>query len=126
MIGDGLNDAGALQESETGISLSEDVHSFSPAADAILDAKSFTRLSDFLKFSRFSLKVIIASFILSFIYNLIGLSFAVSGTLSPLIAAILMPVSSISVVLFTTLMTTGFARRLKMLKTDRRTVGLKS
>ncbi len=126
MLGDGLNDAGALQESETGISLSEDVHSFSPAADAILDAKSFTRLSDFLKFSRFSLKVIIASFILSFVYNLIGLSFAVSGALSPLIAAILMPVSSISVVLFTTVMTTGFARRMNMLKTDRRKVGLKS
>jgi Cu+-exporting ATPase len=115
MIGDGLNDAGALRESDTGISISEEVHTFSPASDAILDANSFTHLPDFLKFSRMSIYVIISSFILSFIYNLIGLTFAVQGTLSPLIAAILMPLSSISVVLYTTGATTVIAHRLHIL-----------
>jgi len=115
MIGDGLNDAGALRESDAGISLSEEVHTFSPASDAILDANSFTRLPDFLKFTRISTDIIISSFIISFFYNLIGLSFAVQGTLSPLIAAILMPLSSISVVLFTTGATNIIARRLHML-----------
>ena len=114
MIGDGLNDAGALRESDVGISLSEDIHSFSPASDAILDANSFTHLSEFLKFSGLSIKIIITSFIISFLYNFIGLFFAVQGTLSPLIAAILMPVSSISVVLFTTGMTRFFARRMNL------------
>ena len=115
MIGDGLNDAGALRESDIGISLSEDIHTFSPAADAILDVNSFTRLSDFLKFSRLSIKIIISSFIISFLYNLIGLAFAVQGTLSPLIAAILMPLSSISVVIFTTGTTSLIAWRMNML-----------
>ena len=115
MIGDGLNDTGALRESDAGISLSEEVHTFSPASDAILDANFFTHLPDFLKFSRTSIYIIISSFIISFIYNLIGLSFAVQGTLSPLIAAILMPLSSISVVLFTTGATGIIARRLHML-----------
>jgi len=51
------------------------------------------------------------SFIISFFYNVIGLSFAVQGTLSPVIAAILMPLSSISVVVFTTLSTNLTAKR---------------
>jgi Cu+-exporting ATPase len=83
------------------------------ASDGILDAENFHRLADFLSFSRYSMKIIIASFIISFVYNIVGLSFAVQGTLSPLIAAILMPVSSITVVLFTIGMTTIFAKKMK-------------
>ncbi len=115
MIGDGLNDAGALKQSDVGISISEDVNTFSPASDAILDAEQFHRLKDFMDFSKQSMKIIIASFIISFFYNIIGLSFAISGMLSPLIAAILMPVSSISVILFTTGATTFFARKKELL-----------
>ncbi len=111
MIGDGLNDAGALKQSDIGISISDDVNNFSPACDGILDSNSFSRLSDFIKFAKKSKSIIITSFILSSIYNLIGLYYAVSGTLSPIIAAILMPVSSITVVLFTTLSVNFFARK---------------
>lgn len=103
MIGDGLNDAGALSESHTGISVAEDVFSFSPACDAILEAAKFKQLGDFLDFTKQSFKVIRRSFGISLIYNVIGLSFAVAGNLSPLIAAVLMPVSSITVVAFVTL-----------------------
>jgi Cu+-exporting ATPase len=110
MIGDGLNDAGALAKSDVGISISENVNNFSPACDSILDSKSFGMLADFIAFSKLSKKIIIASFIISFLYNIIGLFFAVQGLLSPLIAAILMPLSSISVVVFTTLTTTAFAK----------------
>ncbi|MBI3123995.1 MAG: heavy metal translocating P-type ATPase metal-binding domain-containing protein [Ignavibacteriales bacterium] len=103
MFGDGLNDAGALKQSNIGLSISDDTNNFSPACDGILDSKSFNRIKDFIAFSKTSKKIIVASFILSFVYNVIGLSFAFSGTLSPLIAAVLMPVSSISAVVFTTL-----------------------
>ncbi len=111
MIGDGLNDAGALKQSDIGISISEDINTFSPASDAILDASQFHRLTDFIDFSKTSMRIIIASFGISFLYNFIGLAFAMSGTLSPLIAAILMPASSITVVVFTTGMTTLLAKR---------------
>lgn len=102
MIGDGLNDAGALAESHTGISIAEDVFSFSPACDAILEADRFGQLGRFMEFTRISFRVIRQSFAISLVYNIIGLSFAVTGNLSPLVAAILMPVSSITVVAFVT------------------------
>lgn len=111
MIGDGLNDAGALAKSDVGISISDNINNFSPACDGILDSKSFNRLADFILFSIKSRKVIIASFILSFIYNIVGLSFAVTGSLSPIVAAILMPISSISVVVFTTFSVNFIARK---------------
>lgn len=100
MLGDGLNDAGALQQSDVGIAISEDTTAFSPACDAILDASNFHKLGDFLAFSHTAMRVVRASFVLSLMYNLCGLAFAVSGTLSPVIAAILMPLSSITVVAF--------------------------
>ena len=101
MIGDGLNDAGALKQSDTGISIAEDINTFTPASDGILEASQFKQLPRFINFSRLSVRIIIVSFLISFLYNIIGLFFAVQGTLSPLIAAILMPVSSLTVVLFT-------------------------
>ncbi len=111
MIGDGLNDAGALKRSNVGISIAEDINNFSPACDGILDADSFKKLNTFIKFSKTSKNIIIFSFIISFIYNIVGISFAVQGTLSPVISAILMPLSSISVVVFATLTTNILAKK---------------
>jgi len=103
MVGDGLNDAGALSSADIGVAIAEDVNAFSPACDIILGADQFHQLSSFLKFARRSKKVVIISFVISFLYNLVGLSLAVQGLLSPVFAAILMPVSSISVVAFVSL-----------------------
>jgi len=113
MVGDGLNDAGALNESYVGISIADDVFNFSPASDAILEAKQFTRLPSLINYTHRALHIVYASFIISFLYNIFGLSFAVSGLLSPIIAAILMPVSSVSVVAFVTLATRFALRKLK-------------
>ncbi|MFD2824010.1 heavy metal translocating P-type ATPase [Lacinutrix iliipiscaria] len=113
MIGDGLNDAGALAQSDVGISISENVNVFSPACDAILEASKFNQIGKYIKASKKAIKIIKWSFILSFIYNSIGLYFAVTGQLAPVIAAILMPLSSISVVVFTTVATNFLGKKLK-------------
>ncbi|MFD2532762.1 heavy metal translocating P-type ATPase [Gracilimonas halophila] len=111
MVGDGLNDAGALRKSDFGIALADDISSFTPACDAILEGNSFKKLDSFIKFSNQSMNIIIASFVLSLLYNTIGLAFAITGNLSPLVAAILMPLSSISVMVFTFTTTRFFARK---------------
>ena len=100
MIGDGLNDAGALMQSDVGIVISEDSNNFTPACDAILGAKSFGSLLDYLTFLKDARWIIVGAFGLALLYNVIGLYFAVRGELSPVVAAILMPVSSISVVIY--------------------------
>ncbi len=111
MLGDGLNDAGALGQSNVGIAVTDDINSFSPACDAILKGEELYKLSKFIKYSKDSVKVIKMSFLISLFYNLIGTSIAVQGNLSPLFAAILMPLSSISVVTFATLMTNLFGKK---------------
>lgn len=113
MIGDGLNDAGALQQSDTGIVIADDINNFSPACDVILDGKSFHKLNRLVDYCKKEKAIIMGSFVISILYNIVGLFFAVQGTLEPVIAAILMPVSSISIVLFTTGMSSVFANKLK-------------
>jgi Cu+-exporting ATPase len=101
MIGDGLNDAGALKQSDAGISIADNSNSFTPASDGILEAAQLLQLPHFIKICRANKRIIIISFIISLIYNITGLFFAVQGILSPLTAAILMPASSISIILIT-------------------------
>ncbi len=102
MIGDGLNDAGALRAADAGIALTDSLSNFSPASDAILDAASLRQLPAFLRFTRASLRAVVITFGLSLTYNAIGLTLAVQGLFTPIASAILMPISSISVMLTAT------------------------
>jgi P-type Cu+ transporter len=103
MVGDGLNDAGALRQSDAGIAVTEDTGLFSPACDVILEASMLQRLPAILSFARSSVRIVHLSFAFSFLYNAVGLAYAMQGALAPVIAAVLMPLSSISVALFSTL-----------------------
>jgi len=115
MIGDGLNDAGALMQAEVGIAVTDNHAQFSPACDAIMDGDQVKELSRFLRYAQAGKKIVTASFVLSILYNIVGISFAASASLSPMVAAILMPASSISIVLFVTFAGNAIARRLGLL-----------
>lgn len=105
MLGDGLNDAGALKQSNVGIAVADDTHSFTPSSDVIMAGGRLSSLDDYLNYAKDSMVIVKMTFAISFFYNIIGLSFAVTGNMSPLFAAIIMPISSISVVIFTSVAT---------------------
>ncbi|MBJ6119762.1 heavy metal translocating P-type ATPase metal-binding domain-containing protein [Pontibacter sp. BT310] len=111
MVGDGLNDAGALRQSDAGIALTNSITNFSPSCDAILDATAFEKLSKFLKFSKTTMTLILLTFAVSLVYNVIGLTMAVMGLFTPIVSAILMPISTLSVMTFATLSVKFAARR---------------
>jgi Cu+-exporting ATPase len=112
MVGDGLNDAGALKQSDVGLAISDNSNNFSPACDAILLGSNFKLLDSLIRFAKKQKFIINASFILSILYNFIGLSFAVQGILMPVVAAILMPISSLSIIFLTTILSSFFEKRL--------------
>jgi P-type Cu+ transporter len=114
MIGDGLNDAGALKQSSVGIAVSADGNNFTPASDAIIDAAQLSKLHLFISLCRTNKLVVKACFIISILYNLMGLYLAVRGSLSPLVAAVLMPASSLSILLISYVSTKVAAKNLEL------------
>ncbi|MBL4587387.1 MAG: heavy metal translocating P-type ATPase metal-binding domain-containing protein [Flavobacteriales bacterium] len=110
MVGDGLNDAGALAQANLGVSIADDIHQFTPASDAILQSGSFEKLPDFLLLAKDGKRIVKAAFVISLFYNIAGITIAAQGILTPVFAAIFMPLSSVSIVLFTTLVSGIMAR----------------
>ena len=112
MIGDGLNDAGALRQSELGIAVSDDLTTFSPACDAIVQGEQLARFPQYIRLAKSGMRVLQFCFGISLLYNMVGVSFAVRGDMAPVIAAILMPATSLTVILLSTIATNLIARRL--------------
>ncbi|TBO41457.1 heavy metal translocating P-type ATPase [Pedobacter kyonggii] len=115
MLGDGLNDAGALKQSDFGIALTDNINNFTPGCDAILKGNSLNYLPEFIQLGKDGLKIIKTSFAIAIAYNCIGIYFAVQGTLYPLVAAVLMPISTVTIISFTTLATRWFAHKNKLI-----------
>jgi Cu+-exporting ATPase len=116
MLGDGLNDAGALRQANVGIAVTDQTGLFTPACDAILEGSQLTRLDTLMRYAREQKAIVGASFVLSILYNVVGESYAVSANLSPIVAAVLMPISSISVIAFVTLLSSYRAKRVGLEK----------
>ena len=113
MLGDGLNDAGALIQSDAGIAVRDGTNMFTPRCDAILTSDQVVALPVFYWGMQKSIRLVYISFGFSLIYNVLGIGIAISGNLTPIIAAILMPLSSMSVVGFAALSTSHLNRKIK-------------
>lgn len=98
MVGDGLNDAGAFEVAEVGVAVSDDTACLVPACDVVVPGDRLTGLPAVLAYARRARSAIVICFAISIVYNVIGLSLALAGLLSPLVAAVFMPVSSLTVV----------------------------
>jgi len=117
MVGDGLNDAGALKQSDIGIAVVEQAGAFSPASDVILEGSRIGQLAELLEFAQRITRIVRLSFLISAAYNAVGITIAAAGLLSPLVCAILMPLSSASVVFFASGATNWAARRFHLSRT---------
>jgi Cu+-exporting ATPase len=98
MVGDGLNDAGALAAADVGMAVSDDTACLVPACDVVISGDRLTLLPALLRYARRARHVVVLCFVVSVFYNAIGLGLALTGQLTPLATAVLMPVSSLTVV----------------------------
>ena len=114
MIGDGLNDAAALASADVGIAVSDDTACIVPACDAVIRGDRIETLPALLRFAQRARQLVIVCFVVSIVYNAAGLSLALTGRLTPLATAVLMPISSLTILALGAGGMRWFARRLPL------------
>jgi len=111
MVGDGLNDSGAMGAANVAIAITDDTATLVPACDVIMRGHQVANLDGLLRYAHATRNVILFNFIISVAYNALGLTLALAGILTPLATAILMPVSSLTVIGISVAGARWYARR---------------
>ena len=111
MVGDGLNDVSAMAAADVSIAVTDETSTLAPASDLVMPAQRLSDLPGLLAYTRELTHVISAALWFTMAYNVVGISLALAGILTPVITAIMMPVSSLLMVGMSVAGARLFARR---------------
>jgi len=98
-VGDGVNDSPSIKQADIGITTSSSSQIAQVAGDILIHKGGLDTISDIFKLSKKSKSRIYQNLFLAFVYNTSMIPLAVSGAITPNLAALAMALSSISVVL---------------------------